>query len=103
VRLIHSDASSTQLHSDVESNVGVSLRSRRPRIGFAVETTHMQHTEPAYLALFCVVLVASLGLGLLLPQRGQSSLWWQAKVEQQMARIAAITLVLLGGVLVIMA
>jgi hypothetical protein len=61
----------------------------------------MQHTGPVYSALICIVLAATIGLSLLLSQPAKADLWWQAKVEGQMARVITISLVLVGGILAI--
>jgi hypothetical protein len=61
----------------------------------------MEYTGSPQSALICLMLAATVGLSLLLLQPAKSELWLQAKVEQRLAGILAMILVLLGGILML--
>jgi hypothetical protein len=67
----------------------------------AIKIVSMEQIGAVQTALTFVVLAAALGLGLLTSRPSEPELWWQARVEQRLARILVTGLVLLGGTLVL--
>jgi hypothetical protein len=63
----------------------------------------MEHTESVHWALICLTLAAAAGLGCVLAsQQAMPGLWWQAKLEKQLAQIATLVVALIGGALAIL-
>jgi hypothetical protein len=69
----------------------------------AIEAASMEHTGSVHWSFICLALAAAAGLGLVLAsQPAKPALWWQARLEQQLARIATLVVVLLSGALAIL-